>query len=232
LAHRREEHANAEDRSLVEFDFYLVHVTSHNIPHQPITARVPSHVSSVRTLGASVVEGVDAFSLRAGYSDVKLVIWGAPHWRVPNAQKPCCPFLGLDENWSSNDDFYVQAFQHLQTELPGDGLLNYKSDVQQTCLYVFFNLCFRYSLTAFSPGATVLITFPSYSEKAMSREECRPFLAPCVDGLRYQPLCSDPRWYQTLCPPDEVYCLTTTWETHDVVDVVNYARRHLQVSIS
>jgi hypothetical protein len=99
-------------------------------------------------------------------------------------------------DWTSNDDYNIEAFEMLQGKLP---------------------------------RAEVLVPFPTHYTKAAASNKCRPLMVPQVDGLAYRPLCSDPRWYQTLTSTEQVVCLTTASSIEDI-SIVDRVKQHLQVS--
>jgi len=78
------------------------------------------------------------------------------------------------------------------------------------------------------PGAEVLIPFPAHYSRAAAAPQCRSLLLPELSGVTYRPLCSDPRWYQTLTSTDDVVCLSTA-EFLSEVSVVNRVKQHLEV---
>jgi len=75
------------------------------------------------------------------------------------------------------------------------------------------------------PGAEVLVPFPAHYSKAAASPACRPLTVPEVEGVAYRPLCSDPRWYQTLA--SEVVCLTTA-QFLEEIHIADRVKQHLK----
>ena len=78
------------------------------------------------------------------------------------------------------------------------------------------------------PGAEILVPFPAHYCRAAASPQCRPLVVPEVGGLTYRPLCSDPRWYQTLTSTENVVCLTTA-RSLDEISIVDRVEQHLKV---
>ena len=76
------------------------------------------------------------------------------------------------------------------------------------------------------PDAEVIVPFPTKYARSRCHLHCRGFRAPHVGDIVYQPLCSDPRWYQTLSSADNVKCLTTL-EDLEEVSILDRVARHL-----
>lgn len=91
------------------------------------------------------------------------------------------------------------------------------------CFQPILNLCF------FS-GAEVLIPFPSYYREAFASRFRRDLKVPKVGSVEYEPLCSDPRWYQRLTTSSNVVCLASEGIADGVVDLVALVRAYLQES--
>jgi len=69
-----------------------------------------------RSLGATVVDGIDAYKIDQHFPDAALVVWGAPHGHVASLSHACSP---EHTSRSSNDMFNLMAFHMLGEKLPG-----------------------------------------------------------------------------------------------------------------
>jgi hypothetical protein len=74
----------------------------------------------LRQCGATVMGHVDAHHVDKLFPRAPMLVWAAPHWHVADAKDACSPEVTA---WTSNDDFNVEAFEMLQSKLPGSEVL-------------------------------------------------------------------------------------------------------------
>ncbi|CAE8589589.1 unnamed protein product, partial [Polarella glacialis] len=74
-----------------------------------------SNMALLRTLGARVLDGVDAFLVEQRFPRAGLVIWAAPRCHVESSVADCSPSV---TQWTSNDQFNLVVFEMLQQKLP------------------------------------------------------------------------------------------------------------------
>lgn len=75
------------------------------------------HLIFLRSLGASVLEGVDAFHIKDHFPHASLLIWAAPHGNVA-AFSGVNGWEDYDES-TTNDRYNLKAFHSLCQQLPG-----------------------------------------------------------------------------------------------------------------
>lgn len=84
-------------------------------PHCGIWPTIDRNMAVLKSLGAAVIDGVDARTVNVLFPDAALVVWASPHGNVASSKAPRGA-AGIP--WCNNDAFNLEAFHMLQALLP------------------------------------------------------------------------------------------------------------------